>query len=128
MIRAILLNSQASLNNFKEITSISYVPGENVTIVVRIENAELDIRYIPPAAAVVTLEIINADNTSLTKTATELDAGDRSIWVFNLTAAESAALGGSNILINVDREGDGTDVAKAVIQNALVRNILSGDC
>ena len=79
MINAQLLNSQASLNNYFAIESISYVPGENVKINIKIINPELNIRLIPDASAIVTMTFRKTDNTDLVKTATLIDADDRSM-------------------------------------------------
>lgn len=124
-MQARLLNSDAELNNFKEISALNYVPGENPTIVFRLFDEQLGIRFIPTAVATMTVDMINSDGTTLTKTPTVLDADDRSIWTFNLTDTETQALAGSNIQVNLDDNGD---LKKAVIANALIKNVISGDC
>ena len=128
MINAQLLNSQASLNNYFAIESISYVPGENVKINIKIINPELNIRLIPDASAIVTMTFRKTDNTDLVKTATLIDADDRSMWTVSLTALESADIASNVIQVSLDNIGDGSDIDKAVIPNGLSKILTSGDC
>lgn len=128
MLRSRLLNSDAQLNNFKEIETINYVPGEDFTVVFRLFLDQLGIRYIPPATATVTIDILKSDGTKLNKSATVVDSDDRSIWSFDIDGSESSELSGFNIEITVDILDDGTDLKKSILQNALSKQILSGDC
>ena len=128
MLRARLLNSDASLNNFIEIQTINYVPGEDFDVVFRLFLDQLDIRWVPPATATVTVDILLNDGTTLTKTASLVDADDRSMWTFSVDSTESVDLAGFNMGINVDILDDGTEIKKAVIQNSLSKILLSGDC
>lgn len=109
-------------------SSQAYVPGENVTVVVQLMQAQRSIRYVPPATAVTTVTLKNADETDLAITATLVDASDRSMLRFVLTQAQSLALGSANLLIEVDVLGDGSLVYLAAIGNALTRTSLTGDC
>lgn len=128
MIRAKLINSSATLNSFFELSSLSYVPGENVTLNLRIFDLQQNLRYIPPVAATMTLTFDNKDGTTLTKTATVLDSDDRSLWTVALSQAETAALGGSNIQVILDINGDASAINKTVLANSLSKINLSGDC
>lgn len=128
MLTARILNSEATLNDFFPLSSQTYVPGENVTVVIQLMQAQRGIRYVPPAGAVTTITLKNADETDFSVTASLVDASDRSMLRFVLTQAQSLALGSSNILIEVDLAGDGVTVYLAVIGNALIRTSITGDC
>lgn len=128
MISAQLLNSDASLNNFFTIEAVKYVPGETVKINIKLINDELGIRYIPGGSATVTLSFPKTDNTTLNKTATLIDTGDRSMWTVTISAAESLELASNTIEVTLDKLGDGTDLAKAMMYNTLSKNTISGDC
>jgi hypothetical protein len=124
MLDVKILNSQATLNDFKEIGSLEYVPGENLDVVVRLFNSQLDIRYIPDPGATYTLVFEQKDGTELSKTPTELSAEDRSILTTSLTPTETENIVGSNIRVEVT---EGPEVKKGVARNALSK-ILLGDC
>ena len=128
MLRARLLNSDAQLNNFIEISTINYVPGEDFVVVFRLFLDQLGIRYVLPATATVEASILNSDGTTLTKAASVISSDDKSMWSFSIADTESDDLAGFNIEITIDVNGDGTNIKKAVIQNALSKTLLSGDC
>lgn len=128
MIQAKLLNSAASLNDFKFIGAIDYVPGENLTIAFQIFDVQKGIRYIPPVAATMTAVMTNSDDTELTKNPAVIDADDRSMWKFSLSQAETEALGGQNVELTLDVNGDGSLIMKAILANVLIRTNLAGDC
>lgn len=129
MIKAKLLNSDAQLNNFIEIETINYVPGEKIKVVIRLFDSQLDIRRISPVGSEIEMKFLKAsDNTFLTKTATVLDGLDRSIWYVELSATESADLASSNIQVEEDVLDDDTDVRITVIQQGLSKILFSGDC
>jgi hypothetical protein len=121
-----LLNSDATLNFFKEVGSVDFIPGANLSLVIQIFNPEAGIRYVLPSTAVVTFEFQQNSEESLEKTATYLDARDRSLVVVALTQAESENLTGGNLTFTVDLLGDATQIAKGYIQNAL-RRITAGE-
>ena len=72
-----LINSDASLNNFQEIGSVDYVPGEDKRVAFRLFDEQLGIRYIPGATATVDITIYKSDNTTLDVSATVISADDR---------------------------------------------------
>ena len=121
MIKAKLLNSDAILNNFTEIEAVTYVPGENVDVVIRLFASQRPHRFVPPNGAAIVkfkFQTNNIITPILEKTATAVDALDRSMWTISLSQAESQTLIGSNIEVEVDLLGDGTQICKAVIGNA----------
>lgn len=128
MVKAKLLNSDASLNDFRVVGSAEFIPGENLTIALQIFLDEKGIRYIPPAAAEMQLTFINSDDTELEKDAAVIDADDRSMWKVSLSQAETELLQGQNIEGVLDVNGDGTLVYKFLIANVLQRVNLAGDC
>lgn len=128
MIKARLLNSGASLNDFFFLDALEFVPGENLTLVLQIFDAQKNIRYIPPAAAEMTLTFVKSDGTELEKSASLVDADDRSMWKVSLSQAETATLAGQNVEIELDVNGDASLILKAIIANGVIRINLSGDC
>lgn len=128
MIKAKLLNSGASLNDFFFMDSLDFVPGENLTICIQIFDAQKNIRYIPPLAAELTMTFVNADGDEFDKVAAVVSADDRSMWKVSLSQVETATLAGQNIEISLDVEGDATVILKAVIANGVIRINLAGDC
>lgn len=128
MIRAILLNSQASLNNYIQLENIAYVPGERIIIVVKVIDSQLDIRFIPPTTATMNMKFLQTDGNELIKSATKLDPADRSMWTVTLSTAETLLLASSNIQIDLDILNDTTDIQKTVIQNGLSKTLLTGEC
>lgn len=128
MIKAKLLNSEASLNDFFLVEAIEFVPGENLTIALQIFNAEKGIRYIPPVAATMTLTFIDSEGDELVKNAAVIHADDRSMWKVSLTQLETETLAGQNIIVTLDVNGDATLIYKALIANGVIRSNLSGDC
>jgi hypothetical protein len=128
MIRAKLIDPLATLNDFVELNSMEFVPGENLAVVIRLFDAQSGVRYIPPSTAIVTLTFVNNDETELEVTATLLDPDDRSMWTTPLTQAQSLILGAPNVRVKLDVVGDATLIHLALIQNALIRVTTVGDC
>lgn len=123
-----VLNSDASLNLWKEISTLEFIPGETVVLKLQIFNPNSGLRYIPPATTIMTVTFNNTDGSTLEKTAS-LNADDRSLATINLTPAETEELMGGNILFELDELGDGTVIKKGVIQYALSRvTSVGGDC
>lgn len=128
MLKAKLINSEATLNNFFHVGTVEFIPGENVTICLQISLAEKGIRYIPPVAAEMTLTLLDKDGVEIVKTASVIDADDRSMWTISLSQAESEVLQGQNIEGELDVNGDGTLIHKFLLTNVVQRINLSGDC
>lgn len=129
MLEARLLNSDATLNNFKEISQVQYVPGEVLKIVIQLMSPQLDgIRYMPAdSGATVDMVFQQSDGTELTKAASLVNSLDRSIWTVTLTSTESQAVIGSNIVAVLDELGDDTDIKKAILSYSLSK-VFPGDC
>lgn len=127
MLSGQILNSDATLNNFIVTDSKGFIPGEQFTLIVRLQNDELDLRYVPGVASIITFTFNKTDGTALEKTSTALDAGDRSLRSMEITEAESEELLGGNFSFEVDVDGDGQNIRKGIVRNGLAR-FIDGDC
>jgi hypothetical protein len=121
MLIALPINSDATLNNFEKIDEHEFVPGENRVLVWQLWNDERDQRYIPPGTSVVKVTFNLADGTTLQKTATFVDAGDRSLFTVTLSQTETLTLVSGNATFSVDVLGDQTNMKLGVIYNGLRR-------
>lgn len=128
MIKAKLLNSEASLNDYFYLESIEFVPGEDLTIAIQLFDAQRDIRLIPPVAAELTMSFIDSDGNDVVKTGALIDPDDRSMRVVTLSQAETEVLAGQNIIVTLDANGDASLIEKAFMANVVIRTNLSGDC
>ena len=126
MLTCQILNSDATLNNFIDIGSKEFIPGEEFILVVRGINKELDLRYIPLSTTVATCTLLDIDGNTISKVAT-LMTDDRSIMSIAITEAESDTLASGTITFSLDELGDGTKITKGIAEGALVRSI-DGDC
>lgn len=106
-----ILNSDATLNNFVEGSVATFIPGSALTLVIRLQQTQRPIRYVPDATATVEMEFLKSDNTTLTKLGTFVDVSDRSMIKFELTALETADLIGQNLTATVtEPSGESTAV------------------
>jgi hypothetical protein len=128
MIQAKLINSDAELNDFFLLEAVEFIPGQNLTLAVQLFNSQLNVRYIPPSAATMTMSFIDSSGNAFVKTATVIDANDRSMWSVALSQVETSTLAGQNIIVTLDVNGDGTVIFKALVENGVIRINLSGDC
>lgn len=126
MITAKILNSDATLNNFKEIGSLDFIPGAETKLVIRLQDTQLDLRHIPPATATIKLIFNQTDGSTLEKTTTEF-ADDRSMQFITLEEAETDLLLGGNFTMEIDVLGDASKIEKGIVSNGL-RKIVIGDC
>jgi hypothetical protein len=129
MLNVKLLNDQAELNYYFNITSVSYIPGETVKINIQFFDVDSGVRFIPSTSATCTAQFKQNDGTMLTKTASMLfNPDDRSIWQISLSTAESQVIVGSNFLVLLDVLGDSTNVQQAMGVNMLSPVYFDGDC
>jgi len=129
MISAKLLNSTASLNDFSYLSTISFIPGENVTVAFQIFDDQKGIRFVPPSAATITCTLIDVDGNDVEIAATKIaDPDDRSMWKILISQDQSEDIVGMNIEGELDVNGDGTLIYYFLMQNVLIRTNLSGDC
>lgn len=128
MINTKLINSEATLNDFFDIDNVEYTPGENLTVAFRLFNEQKNIRYIPPAAATVSVMYTDTSGVDQTKAASNIDADDRGMWSVSFTQAETLTLASPSLKITVDVNGDATVLEISVLRNILSKVFLSGDC
>jgi hypothetical protein len=119
MLSGKVLNTAATLNNFKEVKGQDFMLNDAFTLVFRIIDPQLGDRYIPPSTAIITLIFSNFDTTSFVEVATPVDVNDRSMQSVSLATTDTAQLYGGNIPFTVDLLGDGTHILYGVIPNAL---------
>lgn len=128
MLTAKILNSTASLNEFKYLDTLEFMVGSGFRFGFRLFDSQLGERHVPPDTAIVKVTFNKTDGTTLEKTATVIDAGDRSMLYVDITDVETEDLLGGNILFSVDSLGDGTKISKGWIQLALSKVSTSGSC
>ena len=126
MITAKILNSAATLNNFKELNTLFFIPGSEVKLVLRLWDSQLDLRRVPPATAIVTADFTNRDLTTLSKVLVPL-ADDRSILTTTLEESETLNLISGRFTITEDTLGDTTSILLGFVNSGLTLQIL-GDC
>lgn len=127
MLTAQILNSQATLNNYIELGSLSFVPGEKVTLVVKMINDQLGIRYVEANPAATVKFIFNKSNNETEEVSGTFMTDDRSIVSAELSSAVTADILGGNFTMEIDVLGDGTDIKKVFVERGLTRNLL-GAC
>lgn len=129
MLSGQILNSDASLNNFIVIGSKSFIPGSQFRLYIRILNDDLGLRYIPAATATRTITFQNLDGTELVKANADITvlSDDRSIMYVDIEESESENLQGGNFSFEIDVAGDGSNIMKGIVNNALSR-VIEGAC
>lgn len=119
-----MLNSDATLNNFVDIGTARFVPNYSLDLVMRILQPQKGgLRYVPDAAATFSMDFKLSDGTTINKTPTVLDAGDRSILTVSLTDSETELLIGQNLTVEITEPGG---VSVAVLQSGLQASKVSG--
>lgn len=113
-LKASLLNSDLTLNNFKHLSVIKVERGETLDLVIQLMDADRGIRYIPEAGATVEIQIPRsvsvladansqrtyADN-SIVRPAVTPFAEDRSIWKIPLAESDTSKLVSTSIRVVV---------------------------
>jgi CTP synthase (UTP-ammonia lyase) len=119
-----LLNSGATANCFKHVSSVEIVRGETAEIFVQLVDQDQNgLRYIPSPGATVQLVIPRMDevsagpnntrvgsNPTLTRSAVVAFVGDNSIYKIPLTSSETEALVSSTLKVEVS-EGSNKKIA-----------------
>lgn len=130
MLSALLINPEATLNNYYPQASIDFLPGTSVAAAFQLTQPSKStpaapwpqgIRYVPPSTAVITFTLNNADGTTFTVTGAFVDAGDRSLVTMAITAAQTVNLLSGSIQFSLDLLGDGTEVLGGLIMDVLHR-------
>lgn len=129
MLTGKVLNSNASLNDFRYLENLEFMVGSKIKFAFRLYNHQLNERHVPPDTAVTKVYFNQTDGTQLEKTATVIDSGDRSMLYVDISEAESENLMGGNVTFQVDVMGDGSVIEKGWIQLALSKvSTSSGSC
>lgn len=125
MLIATVLNSTASLNDFDVIGSLSFIPGEETTLVIRLQQPQRDdlLRYIPDSGSTLSINLPRKNDDPLAKSMTAL-ADDRSIWSATLSSSETEELATGNLFFELTESGS---VKKGLIENGL-QLVITGDC
>jgi hypothetical protein len=98
LLSARLLNHYANINQFEQALQLEFTEGDPVTVYLQLvdltknkENKPLTgMRYVPASGSTLSVVIKSVDGTkTLTKTATNPEAGDRSVWSFSLSSTDS---------------------------------------
>lgn len=125
MLTLQILNNEAVLNAFFISSNKSFVSGEDVKILMRIYNPNLNIRYIPISGASISVELLKSDNTVLTKIASFPFPDDRSIIQLDITALESVDIISQNLIVKI---AEGLTTTYAILQGGLQRIKLTSGC
>ena len=125
MLTLDIVSKNPQLNSFTLSKNFAFAAGEDVKVIMRLFQPDLNIRYVPDVAAVITIALKKSDGTTLSKTCAFTFADDRSIIEFTMSAAETATVIGQNLVVNIV-EGSTTQIA--VLQYGLTRNITDGSC
>jgi hypothetical protein len=129
MITAVIINTQATLNNFAVTNTVSYVPGTTAKLNFQIQDPETGIRLIPGTGATCTAAFLKNDGTNNVKTCTMLfNPDDRSLWTTTLSPTDTMSIIGSNFILTLDVLGDGTDIRQGLIRDAIAQILIDGAC
>jgi len=129
MLKAKIISSDASLNNFDFISSLEFFPGSQTRLVMRLFNPQRkdQLRYIPDSSANLEIHIPKKDGTNETVTMTAF-VDDRSIWYADLQETVTEDLAGGNIFFELDELGDGSKISLGVVENAMSLFISGVSC
>jgi hypothetical protein len=120
MLTADVISTDATLNNFDVINSLSFIPGEQTTLFIRLKQDRKDgLRYMTPSTTIFTFYLPKKDGTVLESTGTVM-TDDRSIWSTTLQEVDTEDLIGGNFTFDVDLLGDGSKILKGWVQNGLI--------
>jgi hypothetical protein len=117
MLTGTILNSNASLNDFRDLGSIEIIKGEQIDLVIRTIDRQTDIRYIPPATAIIKV-IFNTSEGDLEKIMTAF-TDDRSISKVTLEEVDTESILSGDLRVIIDEAGDGSIIKKGVIVDAI---------
>lgn len=114
-----MLNSNSTLNQLMYQNQLKINPGETATVYFQLVDLDQQSgncpapRYIPAAGATMSVNMYSLDQAkSITKVATNPFADDKSIWSFNLTAADTQIAAGVNMKVTLT-EGANIKIANA---------------
>lgn len=125
MLKAHILDSEATLNNFHVLGSLDIIPGSKFKLVMQLYQPQHPdkLRYMADTGATLAVTLPKTDGTDLTVTMTVM-TGDSSIWTGDVLAADSVDLMGGNFQFTLT---EGSDVTLGIAENAIAV-INTGSC
>lgn len=117
------ISTDATLNNFFELGSIKFIPGQALTLNLRLMQTERPLRFIPADTALVELTLLKSDGTSLTVPLNFLDDDDRSLLTADINAVDMEGVISQNLIVTIT---DGTDTHTSTLQNGLQSAKING--
>lgn len=129
MLAIKLLNDQATLNNFYNVSSRDYIPGDAFTLNFQIFDSQTKQRFMADADATIEVVFQKNDGSELTVEADVLFETDRSMWSVEMTAESTETIVGANFMVVMTTEVDEEDViVSGMAYNALSKITFDGEC
>lgn len=126
-----ILNSDATINSFKQLPMLKIAQGETVNLVFQLVDIDQNLRFIPSPGSTVQVSVprnplaipdptfitnrITVDY-SINRAAVQLFSQDASIWMIPLAATDTKNMTSSNINVTVN---DGSSVKIATFTQAI---------
>jgi hypothetical protein len=124
MLKAKVLNSDATLNNFEVISALDFIPGDAATLVIQLFQPQRKdgLRYFAATGATLSVFIPKTDGSELE---VEMETmADHSIWSADLTADDTEDLVGGNFTFELT---EGLKTTKGWVENGLAV-VITGNC
>lgn len=125
MLTLKVLNSDAQLNSFIDIGSARVARGSDATLILQLIQPDKKIRFIPGASTVITVDLKNSDQTTLTLTASFPFADDRSIIQVLISDTQTLNLISQRLIAKLV---DGADIEFAILDFGLQMVSLTAGC
>lgn len=103
-----MLNSSSGLNTLQFLNQVQINPGDTATVMFRLVDLDqASERFIPITGSVMAVNLVSIDAAkNIAKVPTNPFADDRSIWSFNLSAAETQMAAGVNMSVKLTQVAD----------------------
>jgi len=123
MLIAHVLNSSATVNDYDVISTLNFIPGSSIKLVIQLKQPQnKNLRYFTEAGATLTVKLPKTDGTTLDVTMTAL--ADLSMWSGDIDAADTEDLVGGNMTFTLV---EGLVTTQGWAQNALAI-VITGAC
>jgi len=125
MLIATVLNSDASVNVFEEISSLSFIPGSEEVLVIRLKQPQRKdkLRYVADIGATLTVSLPKKDGSTQVVTCYAF-VSDRSMWWCDLPSSLTDNLVGGNFTFTLT---EGTSVTSGYVESGLSL-VITGGC
>ena len=125
MLLADVLNSEATVNDFDVIKSLSFIPGYQFRLVIRLKQPHhiARLRYVAASGSSLVVTLPQKDGTSLSVAMTAF-ADDRSVWFADVSAAQAEELIGGNFTFDLT---EGPKTTPGWVENGLAL-VITGEC